>query len=286
MRSLTLNSPAKINLYLRVINKRKDGFHNIETVFERINLFDSLQLKKNNLNKIRIFCKHPGVPADSSNLCFKAAQLLKDEFSLRQGVDIRLIKRIPVAAGLGGGSGNAAFVLLGLNKLWRLRLRKKELLRFAAKLGSDVAFFVSGKRFALGRGRGERIFGIKGVKPLWHILVVPAIKLSTARVYRGLNLRLTKKKVSVNILIHALRKNSVSLAARYLKNDLERAAFCIQPSLLKLKDKLKSLGVEGVTLSGSGSALFGLADSQNEAERLKKEIKNKLEAEVFVVKTW
>jgi len=277
---------AKINIGLNITEKRTDGFHNIETVFERISLFDTLKLKENNLHRVRIFCKHPDVPADKTNLCFKAVQLLRAEFRLKQGVDITLIKRIPVAAGLGGGSGNAAFVLLGLNKLWHLRLKKDGLLKLAAKLGSDVAFFVSGERFALGRGRGEIISGIKGVRPLWHILVAPRLKLSTRRVYQGLNLRLTKKRDNVNILIHALSKNSASQVAKYLRNDLERAAFRIQPSLLKIKNSLKMSGIGDISLSGSGAALFGVVGCQEEAENLKKEIKNKLEAEVFAVKTW
>lgn len=286
MESISLKSPAKINLYLRVIQKRKDGFHNIETIFERINLFDTLKLKKNKTNQIRIFCRHPDLPKNSSNLCFKAARLLKQEFSLKQGVDIRLTKRIPLRAGLGGGSSNAAFVLLGLNKLWDLNLTKKELSRLAAKLGSDVAFFVSQERFALGRGRGEKISSLKGIKPLWHILVVPRLRLLTRKVYEKLNLKLTKNKVNVNILIHALRKNSVRLLKRSLMNDLEETAFKIQPSLLKIKDKLKGLNIEGVALSGSGSALFALVNSPRQAEILKQKLQNNLKAEVFAVKTY
>lgn len=286
MKSITLKSPAKINLYLRVIHKRKDGFHNIETIFERINLFDTIKLKKNSLNIIRIFCKHPDLPRGSSNLCFKAAQLLKDKFSVKEGADIFLKKRIPLAAGLGGGSSNAAFVLLGLNKLWHLGLTQKALIKFAAQLGSDVAFFASLERFAVGRGRGEKITRLKGIKNLWHILVVPPARLLTAKVYQRLNLRLTKKKVSVNILIHALRKKSACPLSGLLMNDLEQAAFCLQPALLRIKNKLKNLGLENPSLSGSGSAIFGLAESQKQAERLKTELQKSIKAEFFVVRSY
>ncbi len=286
MKSIALKSPAKINLFLRVINKRKDGFHNIETVFERINLFDTIKLKENTKNRIRIFCNHTDVPRGSANICFKAAQLLKDEFSLREGVDIILSKRIPVAAGLGGGSSNAAYVLLGLNKLWRLGLTKKELFKFAGRLGSDVAFFVSGERFALGKARGEKISGLKGIKPLWHVLAVPAIKLKTFQVYQRLNLKLTNKKVNVNIFIHALRKKSAVPLGGLLMNDLEKAACSIRPGLLKIKDKLIKLGMENPALSGSGSAMFALVASQRKAQLLKSLLKHKVKAEVFTVKTY
>ncbi|MDP2939622.1 MAG: 4-(cytidine 5'-diphospho)-2-C-methyl-D-erythritol kinase [Candidatus Omnitrophota bacterium] len=286
MSSITLKSPAKINLYLRVLNKRKDGFHNIETIFERINLFDTIKLKKNALNEIRFFCEHPDVPKNNSNLCFKAANLLKKEFSIDKGVDITLIKRIPVAAGLGGGSSNAAFVLMGLNNLWHLRLSKKILLRLAKELGSDVAFFVSQKSFAVGRGRGERIFCLSGIKPLWHILVVPYQRLSTPRVYHKLNLKLTKNKVNVNILIHALKKNSASLLSKLVMNDLEEAASKCLPGLLSIKEKLKGLGVRSPAISGSGSAIFSLVNSRKEAQLLIKRLKNKLAADFFAVKTY
>jgi 4-diphosphocytidyl-2-C-methyl-D-erythritol kinase len=286
MRSIILKSPAKINLFLRVINKRKDGFHNIETIFERINLFDTIKLKENSLDKIRVFCNHPDVPLGSSNLCFKAADIIRKSCSIKQGVDIYLKKRIPVAAGLGGGSGNAAFVMLGLNKLWHLGLKKNQLSRFAAKLGSDVAFFVSEERFAFGAGRGEKISGLKGIKPLWHILVAPALKTPTSRVYGSLNLRLTKKKVNVNILIHALRQNSAILLSRLLMNDLEKAAAKVQPGLIKIKNRLQTLGIDYPVLSGSGSALFGLAKSQKEAKALESRLKGKVRAELFVVKTY
>jgi 4-diphosphocytidyl-2-C-methyl-D-erythritol kinase len=286
MKSITLKSPAKINLYLRVINKRKDGFHNIETIFERVNLFDAVKIKENSLNKIRISCNSPDVPKDSSNTCFKAAQLLKNTFKINRGADIFINKRIPVAAGLGGGSSDAASVLLGLNKLWQLRLTKKQLIKLAQKIGSDVAFFTCQESFALGRGRGERIFPLKGIDTLWHIIVAPRIKLLTAKVYDRLNLRLTKKGVNVNILIHALRKNSAFLLGRFLKNDLEQAAFKIQPGLLNIKNRLEILDTQGVLLSGSGSAFFCLVNSRKQAQAVKRKLLPALEADFFIARTF
>ena len=286
MESICLKSPAKLNLFLKVKNKRKDGFHNIETIFERINLFDTIKLKVNSLNKIRVFCSHPDVPLGSSNLCFKAAKLLRDEFGKSLGVDIYLNKRIPVAAGLGGGSSNAAFVLLGLNKLWHLGLTKKELLEFGSYLGSDVAFFVSQESFALGKARGEKILPLKGISPKWHILVIPPLKLKTFKVYEKLNLRLTKKRVSVNILIHALRRSTIAPLGRLLMNDLEEAAAKVQPGILRLKNRLKEIGIEYPTLSGSGPAIFALANSKKQAQALKKSLQDKVRAKVLVVKTY
>src|SRR3989338_5787466 len=140
MKTLLLRSPAKLNLFLKVNRKRPDGYHDLTTLFERIDLCDDIRLAVNTAGRIRIFCRQPQVPKDSRNLAYRAARLLKDEFSLKEGVDITITKRIPVAAGLGGGSSNAATVLLGLNKLWGLSLPLWKLSSYGKKIGSDVPF--------------------------------------------------------------------------------------------------------------------------------------------------
>ncbi|MDP2905080.1 MAG: 4-(cytidine 5'-diphospho)-2-C-methyl-D-erythritol kinase, partial [Candidatus Omnitrophota bacterium] len=161
--AVVIKSYAKLNLYLAVLNKRKDNYHNIETLFERIDLHDTIALKKLPGKAIKIVCDHPAVPADTSNLCYKSAKLLQKSLGVNYGVEIKITKRIPVAAGLGGGSSNAAYTLIGLNKLWRLGLSKDKLARLGRLIGADVPFFIMNTPFAIATGRGDKI------KPLARI---------------------------------------------------------------------------------------------------------------------
>lgn len=147
---MLVKSYAKLNLYLEVLKLRKDNYHSIKTIFERIDLCDKIILKTRRDKKIRVICASKDVPRNRTNLAYRSAKLLQDKFKLDRGVDIKIIKRIPVGAGLGGGSSNAAFTLLGLNRLWKLRLGQKELARYARKIGSDVAFFIYDYHYALG----------------------------------------------------------------------------------------------------------------------------------------
>jgi 4-diphosphocytidyl-2-C-methyl-D-erythritol kinase len=284
MTSLRLRSPAKLNLYLKVLNKRSDGYHNLVTLFERISLWDDIELSLNKEGQIRIFCNQPEVPRGVANLVFQAAQLLKETFALDNGVDIRIQKRIPVAAGLGGGSSNAATVLMGLNKLWNLSLKHKELVPLAQRIGSDVPFFLYKCSWALGTNRGDDIEPLNLNAKLWHVLVIPRIKIYTKEVFGGLNLRLTKPGDDVNILLHALRKKQFSRLGSLFLNDLESRILQLHPSLGQLKEKLKKLGLGGVSFSGSGPSLYGIATSQRQAEDFKK-ILSKQYRQVFVVTT-
>jgi 4-diphosphocytidyl-2-C-methyl-D-erythritol kinase len=184
--ALVINSYAKLNLYLEVLNKRKDSFHNIKTIFERIDLCDKIILKGRQDKKIKIICNSPDVPKDRTNLAYRSVKLLQNEFNLKQGVDIRIIKRIPVGSGLAGGSSNAAAVLLGLDKLWKLNLSRNKLLKLAKRIGSDVPFFLYPSPFAQGEARGDCIRQLRCLDKirLWHILVVPKIKVATSHVYK------------------------------------------------------------------------------------------------------
>lgn len=310
MKSLLLKSPAKLNLLLKVNFKRPDGYHDLTTLFERIDLCDEIRLRENNLGRIRIFCNNPHVPKGTKNLCFKAAQLLQDDFSVNRGVDIKITKRIPVAAGLGGGSGNAATVLLGLNRLWKLSLSKQQLAFYAQKIGSDVPFFIFDCRWAIGTQRGDKIQKLPLKAKFWHVLVVPRLKVYTREIFGALNLKLihsappsvstlsmpqsknsrhtnmlTKKKVDVNILHRAIRKNDLPKVGRLLLNDLETALVQFHPNLLKIKGKLKKYPTLGVLFSGSGPAVFGLVQSKKAAERIKA-ILGRQYRQVFVVRTY
>lgn len=183
MLSVSIKAPAKINLFLRVLNRRKDNYHNLQTLFERIDLFDKITLTRRKDNKIVITSSNPRLPKGKDNLAYKAALILKNKYAIEEGLGIDIEKRIPISAGLGGGSSDCAATLLGLNRLWKLKLTKRELFEIAKNLGSDVPFFVSNNSFSLAAKRGEAIKDLKSHIRLWHILVVPRINLSTKRVY-------------------------------------------------------------------------------------------------------
>ncbi len=226
-RELIINSYAKLNLYLEILRQRGDGYHSISTLFEKISLCDKIILKSRPDKKINIICKEKNIPKGKSNFAYRSAELLQDKYNTGKGVDIEIIKRIPVGSGLGGGSSNAAAVLLGLNRLWKLSLTQEKLVNLAKKIGSDVPFFIYQCSFAEGRGRGEKIIPIKSLNrlKLWHILVVPKVIVPTAVVYRNwdkLKGILTIPEYDVKILSLALKRKDFSLVERAIFNGLEQ----------------------------------------------------------------
>lgn len=293
---MVLNSYAKLNLYLEVLNKCKDGYHNIRTIFERIDLCDKIILKARQDKKINVLCSFAGIPKDySKNLAYRSARLLQRSFRIDRGVDIKIIKHIPVASGLGGGSSNAAVVLTGLNKFWRLNIGQNKLIAFAKKIGSDVAFFIYNSSFAHGQARGDRIKPIRFLNNarLWHILVVPKKKVSTARIYKkwdSSRLTLTKPKYDVKITNLALRKKDLSLMSQVLFNSLEQVTTKLYPEVSRVKEELIQMGVKSILMSGSGPAVFGIVSSRKEAVSLCRQLKEKLEREhkswqIFMTRT-
>jgi 4-diphosphocytidyl-2-C-methyl-D-erythritol kinase len=284
MDRLTILSPAKINLVLDVLAKRPDGYHELRTIFERISLADKITLSCNKSNKISVRCPHPDVPQGADNLAYKAAEMLSHDFSISDGLDINIIKNIPVAAGLAGGSSNAAAVLSGLNHLWQIGLNKDQLVNYAKRLGSDVAFFLYNTSYALGTGRGERIQPLDIKTKLWHVLVTPRVKMHTPEVFSRLKLKLTNKKDNVNILLPFLRKGDLMRLAGALSNDLEPAILSLRPDFINLKKKLLDAGAAGVCFSGSGPSVMALARSQNHALSLRAHFEGRY-TQVFVVST-
>ena len=287
---MVIQSYAKVNLFLKVLNKRPDNYHNIESLFERINLCDKITIKNRQDNLIKITCDHPGVPVNGSNLCFKAAKLLQDEFGIEKGLDIGISKRIPVGAGLGGGSSNAASVLTGLNKLWKLNLSKAKLVKLASNLGSDVAFFVYDAHFAVANGRGEKIRVLDKLNKvrLWHILIVPKIHVSTPLIYSKFDQfsGLTKTASNVKILTSILVRSHLISNPGLLFNSLEQVTLKLYPEVRRVKKTLKAFGLENVLMSGSGGAVFGIVSSGEKAAALVKRIKRVAKLwEAFKIRT-
>lgn len=301
---MIVHSFAKLNLYLKILSLRKDKYHNISTIFEKISLSDKIIIKKTAGSAIKVICNNPQVPTDKTNLCFRAAKLLQEEGKLKSGIEIRIIKRIPVGAGLGGGSSNASSTLLALNKLWNLKLSKKKLLSLARILGADCAFFISGASFAKGSSRGDIIKPIRFKKPLrlWHVLVVPKRHVSTPKIYRewdrltpapikktGQNKLvrgLTRPASDVKILTSELSKNGFGDKSNLLFNDLESVTFRLYPQVKRIKERLARFGLKAILMSGSGPAVFAVVSSRKEALSIHRQLRKMDHSwRVFAIRT-
>lgn len=293
MRTCKIKSYAKINLYLEVLKKRKDSYHQIITLFERINLCDEIYLKPRPDKKIRIICNNPGVPKGRANLAYRAASLLRRDFAINNGLDIKIIKRIPLASGLAGGSSNAASVLLALNRLWNLNLNRRKLLCYAKTLGTDVPFFLADTSFAVGRGRGDEIRALGTIKKrFWHILIVPKLKVPTKKIYSRLDKIfspkvsvLTKANRDVKILVQRITQGNIPLIRESLFNRLQMATFNLYPNLKQLNKMLLNLGRQAILMSGSGPAMFGIVSSGKEASSLCRKLSSVGNCDTFIAKT-
>jgi 4-diphosphocytidyl-2-C-methyl-D-erythritol kinase len=293
---LALNSYAKLNLFLQVVNKRSDNYHNLNTVFERVSLSDKIILKPRGDKKIRIICEDTNVPKGKSNLCYQSALVLRKIFKIDNGLDIKIIKHIPVGAGLGGGSSNAATVLLGLNKLWKLDLTRKRLVEIAKNIGCDVPFFIFNASFASASGRGDEIKLLGALKDtkLWHVLVVPNLTVSTPFIYKkwDKDSRLTMPKFDVKLLTplesltEALRKNDLFVINEFLFNSLEPVTVKYYPKVGNIINKLIKSGLKTILMSGSGPAVFAVVSSRKEAINSVRKFKEKNKGlKVFIVRT-
>ena len=305
---IRLLAPAKLNLYLRVLGRRADGYHELETLFERIDLADELSFEPADV--LSLTCDDlsavpgtaqagPTLSVGPDNLILKAAQLLRTHTGTTQGARIRLAKRIPVAAGLGGGSSDAATTLLGLNQLWGLGLAPDTLDTLAKQLGADVLVFLMAEPFAIGRGRGDACEPLPCRRQLSHVLVTPPEQLSTRDVFEGFDRHqaefaltppptvgtpaeknswwggLTAPKPSLTMVVHALSNGSLGELADGLWNDLEPEAIRRCPSSGLILSRLRDLGCLGVRLSGSGPSVFGLCSDLQQAQEVAAQVRGR-----------
>ncbi len=265
-REVAIRAPAKVNLGLEVRGKRGDGYHEIRTLFSAVSLSDRLLLRRRPRG-IRLLCR--GFPdIGRENLAWKAAALFFRESGLAGGVEIVLEKRIPVGGGLGGGSSDAAAVLLGMSRLYGVRPAAGDLARWAASLGSDVPFFLAGGA-ALGTGRGERIERVEGEPPPAGIVIyAPGFESSTAAVYGSYRpRRLTGENDRLIILLRCWEKGDLAALGGVLFNDLEATVFGRHPELEEAKTRLLAAGALGAAVSGSGACLFGFFPGRPQARR-------------------
>jgi 4-diphosphocytidyl-2-C-methyl-D-erythritol kinase len=267
---MILSAPAKINLFLQVTGRRSDGYHELRSLMCCVGLFDTLTLTIGT-DQSGIECNHPDVPGDKTNLAFQAAQLYGRELESHTGicphnVFIKLDKTIPVGAGLGGGSSNAAAVLKGLNRHYKEPFSRADLGSMAVRLGADVPFFIDAVP-SLATGIGERLTPIRGLSPLEVLLVYPGFGISTAEAFKNLNLRLTKcEKKLRNLSFDATGFDAV----RYLCNDLETAVAKRYPVIEEIKKELIKQGAKGALMTGSGSTVFGIFSSATDSRKAEK----------------
>jgi 4-diphosphocytidyl-2-C-methyl-D-erythritol kinase len=259
-------APAKINLTLDVLHKRPDDFHEVEMIMTTVDLAVRIWLRPTDNGKITIKASERHVPNDRKNLAYQAAELLQIECGITNGVEITLEKSIPVAAGLAGGSSDAAATLRGLNRLWNLKLSVEELARLGARIGSDVSFCVHGGT-ALATGRGELIEILPPPPNCWVILAKPAISVSTGDIYGKLNLSAIDHIDTVR-MIDALRAGDYEEMCKSVGNVLETVTMDLYPQVVVLKEQMKRFGADAVLMSGSGPTVFGLVKHESRVPRI------------------
>jgi 4-diphosphocytidyl-2-C-methyl-D-erythritol kinase len=283
MHSYILTAPAKINLHLEIIGDRPDGYHELVMILQSIDLADIIELHPNGTETIRLFCEDPEVPLDASNLAYRAAELMRSQFpqiaANYGGVDIAIDKRIPVAAGLAGGSTDGAAVLLGMNLMWGLGLTVPQLQMLAARLGSDVPFCISGGT-AIATGRGEQLDAIVDLDNLWVVLSKSrSLSVSTAWAYQtykkqfgdsyirdreGVQSRTAK--IHSGPLVHAITHKDSANIGKLLHNDLEKVVLPVFSQVAQLREAFKETQCLGTMMSGSGPTVFALYESKERAQ--------------------
>jgi len=269
-------SPAKVNLFLRVLRKRADGYHDILSLMQRISLCDEMSFSLRD-EGIVVKCPGTSLPEDRGNIVCRAAEAILARANGNTGVEITIHKKIPVAAGLGGGSSNAATALVTLNEMAETNLGTEELMRMGARLGADVPFFIFG-RTALASGIGDRLEAVDGIPRIWFVLINPGFEISTREVYESLQLGLTEDSRQYTMP----RFTTMSRVAEELYNDLENVSLPLYPALSEIKGHLMAQGALGSLMSGSGSTVFGIFESEDSARKAEVKLREAHVGSVFV----
>lgn len=255
-------SPAKINFFLYVTGKRPDGYHLLYTLMCRLKFSDTLKLMFTG-DRITVNCDHPDVPCDEGNIVWKAATLFLRTFGRKEGLHVDIEKKIPVGAGLGGGSSNAAAVFLGLNQHYGRPFSKERLMEMGLTIGADIPFFIFEKN-AIAEGVGEKLKVCSAVSPAYVLIIYPGINVSTGEVYKKLNFGLTKHQKKNNNHFFCLSKGHF-VDTKHLWNDLEQVTIKMYPEIGCLKNLMVENGADGALMSGSGSTVFGLFSDKSKA---------------------
>ncbi|HTG82414.1 MAG TPA: 4-(cytidine 5'-diphospho)-2-C-methyl-D-erythritol kinase [Geobacteraceae bacterium] len=266
MKTLRIEAPAKVNYRLDVLGKRPDGYHDLRMIMQRIDLCDVIDIVLTDSPEIRVTCGKAGVPDGPGNIAWRAADTLRQLSDRKPGIDIRIDKRIPVAAGMGGGSSDGAAVLMGVNELLGLGLSDQRLMEIGVTLGADVPFFIF-KTTALAEGIGERLSPIGRIPAAWLTIVNPNVHVSTAWVYQNLQLTTGRDE---NIIPRLYE--SIADVCAILSNDLESVTVKRHPIIAEIKEQLLRAGACGALMSGSGPTVFGLFEKEEDAHRAAREL--------------
>ena len=269
MNSITLKSRAKINLSIDVLGKRQDGYHLVEMIMQTIDLYDLIEINEKDNDQITIKSTSDEIPLDCNNLVYKAANLIKKTFNINKGVEIHIKKNIPVAAGMAGGSSNAAAALVGLNKLWNLNLSNQQLEKIGLKLGADVPFCINGGA-VLASGIGEELTPIKGLtKDVCILVCKPDLFVSTKEVYECIDSKDIDKRPNNKFLIECLKNEDTRQLAENMFNVLEGVTMDKHPVIQQIKDIMTNNRALGAMMSGSGPTVFGLYENREDAVKCK-----------------
>lgn len=275
MKDIRLRARAKINLTLDVTGKREDGYHLIQSIMQTVSLYDGIYMKRIRKNEIILKSNLAWLPTDNRNLAYRAAELMKAKYGITEGVFIEIDKRIPVAAGLAGGSADCAAVLVGMNRLFELGLSMKELESLAFLLGSDIPYCVQ-RGTVVSEGVGEILTPVKCPCPMCYVVLVKLpVSVSTASVYRGLNWQSVQDHPDTKGMIQAMAEADITKMGRLLGNVLETVTIPMHPQIAQLKEELVHLGAEGALMSGSGPTVFGLFKEEEDAKKAASTIRKK-----------
>lgn len=283
---INLKAMAKINLGLDVVRRREDGYHEVRMIMQNICLYDMLEMKKRDDSRILLSTNLYFLPTNENNLVYKAVKLLMDEFEIEQGVDIALKKRIPVAAGMAGGSTDAAAAMVGMNKLFRLNLPQQELMKRGVQIGADVPYCIM-RGTALSEGIGEILTQLPPM-PECHVLIAkPGISVSTKYVYENLHLNTLERHPDIDGMVSAIKRQDLEGVADKLENVLETVTIKEYPVIKEIKEFMLRQGALNALMSGSGPTVFGLYRDRTIARRAYWELKNAgLAKQVFLTKTY
>ncbi|MEA1940544.1 MAG: 4-(cytidine 5'-diphospho)-2-C-methyl-D-erythritol kinase, partial [Candidatus Caldatribacteriota bacterium] len=273
MKEIKINSYSKINLILQVLDKREDGYHNIESIMQSVNLADEVIIRERK-EGIRIDCDHHNVPTNLESLAYRTAKDILDKCGTKKGINIKINKNIPLGSGMAGGSTNSAAILAGINKIYNFGLDDEGLRKMGSKLGMDIPFFIQNGT-ALAYHKGEKVTHFSSIEPpLWLVIINPEFEISTKWAYQNLDLKKDEyNRNNTTDMISSLKTGRPEDIAKYLYNSFEKSIIKNYPEIGKIKERLIREGALGALMSGSGPTVFGIAKNQKEAFKIYKKVK-------------
>ena len=282
MNQIELRALAKINLGLDVLGRRENGYHDVRMIMQSVYLYDEVKIEKKDAPGIEVATNLKFLPVDRDNIAYKAAELLKEEFHISQGIKITLKKHIPVAAGLAGGSSNAAAVLFGMNRMFRLHLSQQDLMERGVRLGADVPYCIM-RGTVLAEGIGEELKTLPAMPKCTVLLAKPSVSVSTKTVYEALDSKEIIKHPDIDGIIDALKRQDLRQIASCMGNVLEDVTIPMHPVISEIKSEMMEAGAIGAMMSGSGPTVFGLCESRAAARIAQRRIREKaLTRQVYV----